>query len=128
MTGTGLRESAHIRTIPPNNSSILEAKGGGLVNPPRDRPLANGRHPYEFDGLYLPFEVARYLAVSMPTPPKRRLRSRRVLSWIREGLLAPTQRDVPGQLLVMDFDDLVSCQVITLLRELGFSLQQIRHD
>lgn len=90
----------------------------------------NGRSPghYDYGGIYVPTEVAHYLVAAMPTPPRRPLRSARVLTWIRAGLLAPEHARTSGRELTIDFEDLVTCQVITLLREAGFSLQQIRQD
>lgn len=82
----------------------------------------------ELDGIYLAVDVARFMVVTMPSTAKWPLRSERVLRWIRAGLIAPDMRNAPGHKLVLDFDDMVSCQVITLLREAGFSLQRIRAD
>lgn len=82
---------------------------------------------YEYDGIFAPQEVARYLAATMPTRG-RPLTSGRVLRWIRGGLLAPDNRGIEGHRLTIDFDDLVTCQVIALLREAGFSLQRVRRE
>lgn len=87
-----------------------------------------GPDSQELRGIYLPVDVARYMVVTMPSTSKWPLRSQRVLRWIRHGLIAPEQRNEPGRRLAIDFDDLVTCQVITLLREAGFSLQRIRSD
>jgi uncharacterized protein (DUF433 family) len=75
--------------------------------------------PYRYDGIYEPREAAGYLMAGMPedyqrhnppTPP-------RVHSWIRAGLVAPDQRDVRGHERILDFDDLVTCQAIAVLRQ-----------
>ncbi len=81
--------------------------------------------PRAYDGVYLPQEISSYLLVSLPArchPPT----SRRVLGWIRSGLVAPERKAIPGHNLVMNFDDLVTCQAITLLHEAGFTIQAIR--
>ncbi len=80
---------------------------------------------YQFDGIYLPSEVSSYLLVSVPSelrPPT----GRRILSWIRNGLMAPERRSTPGRDLLMNFEDLVTCQAITLLLQAGFSIRAIR--
>jgi uncharacterized protein (DUF433 family) len=77
------------------------------------------------DGIYLPSEVSSYLLVTMPAeqhPPT----SRRIMRWIRAGLVAPERKDAPGRDIVITFEDLVTCQAVTLLREAGFSLEAIR--
>src|SRR5947208_12007996 len=80
---------------------------------------------YEFDGMYSPTEVSSYLLVTLPAqmgPPT----SRRIFRWIRAGLVAPGRREQAGRDLVINFDDLVTCQAITILRAAGFSLEGIR--
>lgn len=84
------------------------------------------RTMYSYDGIYLPSEVASYLLVGLRLAKKRPPNSRRILSWIRSGLLAEDKRTTRGHDLTMNFDDLVSCQAITLLHEAGFSIQEIR--
>jgi uncharacterized protein (DUF433 family) len=79
---------------------------------------------YQFDGIYAPTEVAGYLLATMPVeqhPPT----SRRIMRWIRYGLVATERRTAPGRDLVVNFEDLVTCQAITLLREAGFGLADI---
>jgi uncharacterized protein (DUF433 family) len=81
-------------------------------------------HSYGEAGIYLPLEVSSYLLAAMPAdvqPPT----SRRVLRWIRYGLLAPERRRAAGRDIVIDFEDLVTCQAITLLRRAGCSLAAI---
>lgn len=80
---------------------------------------------YAYDGIYLPTEVSRYLVATMPAT-KRPPTSRRILRWIRAGLVAPERREAPGRVIVVNFGDLVTCQAITLLREAGISLRSIR--
>src|SRR5262245_38000182 len=74
--------------------------------------------------IYLPSEAASYLRAASPvaawTPS-----SRQVYGWIRRGLLAPEFRDAPEAAIVVDFDDLVTSQAISLLRAAGFSLKRI---
>jgi uncharacterized protein (DUF433 family) len=88
-------------------------------------PLGQDAIGYTFDGIYEPGDVARYLAAALPGR-ERPLTSNRVLRWIRQGLVAPEQRDKRGWTLTINFQDLVTFQVITLLREAGFSLQRIQ--
>lgn len=76
-------------------------------------------------GIYAPADVASYLLATMPAerhPPT----SRRIIRWVRSGLVAPEQRAIPGRELVVDFEDLITCQAITLFREAGFSLTEVR--
>lgn len=81
--------------------------------------------PDMFEGVYEPGEVARYIAATLPSR-HRPLTSGRVYRWIRSAILAPEHQTTSGWLLTLDFEDLVTCQVVTLLREAGFSLQRIR--
>ncbi len=80
---------------------------------------------YAFDGVYEPGDVARYLAATLPWRAQP-LTGRRVLRWIRGALVAPERQELRAWELTINFEDLVTCQVITLLREAGFSLQRIR--
>ncbi len=80
---------------------------------------------YAFDGVYEPGDVGRYLAATLPWRAQP-LTGRRVLRWIRGALVAPERRDLRAWVLTINFEDLVTCQVITLLREAGFSLHRIR--
>lgn len=76
-------------------------------------------------GIYLPSEVSSYLLATLPTrqhPPT----SRSIMRWIRSGLVAPERGGATGRKTVIDFEDLVTCQAIALLREAGLSLQEIR--
>jgi uncharacterized protein (DUF433 family) len=80
---------------------------------------------YSFDGIYLPREVSGYLLATMPAE-RRPPTSQRILRWIRAGLIAPGLTTAPGREVVINFADLISCQAITLLREAGLSLTEIR--
>jgi len=79
------------------------------------------RESYQYEGLYAPSEAAGYLLVGIPNELQQRARPtpRRLQGWIREGLLAPEERVLPGRERTLDFDDLISAQVITLLQQRG---------
>ena len=74
--------------------------------------------------IYLPTEVASYLRAASPLDAWAPL-PRQVYGWIRRGLVAPAFRDAPEERIEVDFDDLVTCQAISLLRAAGISLQAI---
>src|SRR5688572_32089744 len=74
--------------------------------------------------IYLPPEVASYLRAASPVATWTPL-SRQVYGWIRRGLLAPAFRDAPEASIVVDFNDLVTGQAISLLRAAGISLRSI---
>jgi len=74
--------------------------------------------------IYLPSEVASYLRAASPVATWAPS-SRQVYSWIRRGLLAPGFRHAPEVAIVVDFDDLVTGQAISLLRAAGISLRAI---
>jgi uncharacterized protein (DUF433 family) len=83
---------------------------------------------YGYDGSYEPAEAAGYLLVGIPAHLQARNRPTplRVQQWIREGLIAPEQRAVPARERKIDFEDLISAQVITLFRQKrGLSLKKI---
>ena len=74
--------------------------------------------------IYLPSEAASYLRAASPIDtwvPS----ARQVYGWIRRGLLAPEFRRASEAAIVVDFDDLVTGQAISLLRAAGLSLQRI---
>ena len=74
--------------------------------------------------IYLPSEVASYLRAASPVDTWAPS-SRQVYGWIRRGLLAPAFRTAPEAAIVVDFDDLVTGQAISLLRAAGISLRAI---
>lgn len=74
--------------------------------------------------LYLPAEIASYLRAAAP-PGGWRPSTTQVNTWIQLGLLAPAYREAPIGSIVVDFDDLVTGQAISLLRAAGFSLKRI---
>jgi len=78
-----------------------------------------------YAGIYQPTEVARYLRAAWKGenwPPS----SQKIGAWIRSGLIAPDRYKAPNGDVIIDFADLVSCQAVAVLRQAGFSLQQIR--
>lgn len=81
---------------------------------------------YQYEGIYAPIEVSGYLLATMPAS-QRPPTSRRIFRWIRDGLVAPEHRRDVGHRLVIDFEDLVTCQAITIFREAGCTLSDIRH-
>lgn len=80
---------------------------------------------YQFDGIYVPREVSGYLLATLPTE-QRPPTTRRIMRWIRSGLVAPGRSNTPGREVTIDFEGLVTCQAVTLLREAGISLADIR--
>jgi uncharacterized protein (DUF433 family) len=74
--------------------------------------------------MYLPSEVASYLRAASPTSTLVPT-SRQVYGWIRRGLLAPGFRNAPQDSIVIDFDDLIAGQAISLLRAAGVPLGAI---
>lgn len=74
--------------------------------------------------IYLPSEAASYLRAASPVDTWAPS-SRQVYGWIRRGLLAPEFRRAPEAAIVVDFDDLVTGQAISLLRAAGLSLKRI---
>jgi uncharacterized protein (DUF433 family) len=74
--------------------------------------------------IYLPSELASYLRAASPVATWAPS-SRQVYGWIRRGLLAPSYRNAAETTIVVDFDDLVTGQAISLLRAAGISLRDI---
>lgn len=84
---------------------------------------------YDYDGSYEPTEASGYLLVGIPRRYQEYQRPTpgRVHEWIREGLIASDQRKLPHRDRVLDFEDLISCQVITVFRQKrGLHLSRIR--
>lgn len=75
--------------------------------------------PYAYGGIYATTDAAGYLLAGLPRSLQQRRRPtpRALHEWIRAGLIAQEQRTWPRRDGAIDFDDLVSCQVITLLRQ-----------
>ena len=74
--------------------------------------------------IYLPSEVASYLRAASPVDTWAPS-ARQVYGWIRRGLLASEFRRAPEAAIVVDFDDLVTGQAISLLRAAGIPLRAI---
>jgi uncharacterized protein (DUF433 family) len=74
--------------------------------------------------IYLPAEVASYLRAASPHTTWAPSPAQ-VYGWIRRGLLASAFRGAPETSIVLDFDDLVTGQAISLLRAAGISLRDI---
>ena len=74
--------------------------------------------------IYLPAELASYLRAAAPMGGWRPSTTQ-VHGWIQRGLLAPAFRKAPVAEIVVDFDDLVTGQAISLLRAAGISLKRI---
>lgn len=79
----------------------------------------------ESRGLYVPRELAGYFRAATPldrwAPSPQRL-----FYWIRRGLIAAEFRDAPAREILATFNDLVTSQAITLLKEAGFPIQKIK--
>jgi uncharacterized protein (DUF433 family) len=83
------------------------------------------RQSHLYDGIYTSQEVSSYLLATMPAK-QRPPTSRRIVGWIRHGLVATRWKHAPGREVVLTFEDLVTCQAITLLQEAGFGPATIR--
>ena len=84
----------------------------------------------EFKGIYIAPEAALYLSATLKRDvhierPRYPTHSRNLIRWIRAGLMSPELRDVPGNQLLITFEDLVSMRVIAILRSLGVSWNKI---
>ncbi|MBI3953670.1 MAG: DUF433 domain-containing protein [Chloroflexi bacterium] len=90
-----------------------------------------------FQGLYAPREAAQYLTATLrrdttnfPHDPSslkafERVKSRQLIHWVRVGLTLPGLAAMPGDQLVIAFEDLISMRVITILRVLGVKWPKI---
>ena len=76
-------------------------------------------------GIYEVPEAARYLRADPLRPKDCSLRSTTLIHWIRRGLASPALADTPGRDLLIDFEDLISMRVITLLRAYGVGWREI---
>ncbi len=84
----------------------------------------------KFEGIYVAPEAAVYLTATLKRdipdrPLSSAFTSRRLIRWIRAGLVAPDLIEVPGNDLLITFQDLVSMRVIALMRALGLSWTKI---
>lgn len=76
-------------------------------------------------GLYTAPDLASYLRASVPIG-KWSPTSRRLHAWVRGDVLAHGQQGLHGREVLLSFEDLVSSQAVSLLRETGFTLAEIR--
>lgn len=76
-------------------------------------------------GIYIPRELAGYYRAATPID-RWAPSSARLFYWIRRGLVAAPYQSAPAEDVVATFDDLVTSQAITLLREAGIPLPKIR--
>src|SRR5687767_8600616 len=79
----------------------------------------------EARGIYIPRELAGYYRAATPID-RWAPSSARLFYWIRRGLIAQTYQSAPADDVVATFDDLVTSQAITLLREASIPLLKIR--
>ena len=92
----------------------------------RDNRAALTLHElWGFDGVYEVAEAARYLRSARMADEVYGVTSRRLIRWIRRGLMLRPLAGVPGRELIIGFEDLVSMRVIAALRAAGVSFQKI---
>jgi uncharacterized protein (DUF433 family)/DNA-binding transcriptional MerR regulator len=109
--------------------SAQASDGLGLpvrANPPDSSP-SHDDDPYS--GIYLIPQAARILTGAAEYVALRDtydVTGRKLLHWVRVGLLAPEARQVPGRELYLTFEDLVSMRVIASLRAAGVTFPKIR--
>ena len=84
----------------------------------------------EFKGIYIAPEAAIYLNATLKRDVPRlqkiqTIRSRNLIHWIRVGLTSPELSNIPGNDLLIGFEDLISMRVIAILRASGISWAKI---
>ena len=78
-----------------------------------------------YEGIYEIPETARYLLATKMADKAYRVSSRKLIRWIRHGLILPSLAEVPGRQLLIAFEDVVSMRVIAALRAAGLSFPKI---
>ena len=81
--------------------------------------VSNYDSSVDFEGIYDVPEAARYLRASAHGSPIYPMSSTKLIRWIRRGLASPDLIDLPGNELLIAFEDLISIRVIAALRTAG---------
>ncbi len=79
-----------------------------------------------FEGIYDVPEAARYLKACSRGDEAYPVASSKIISWIRLGISSPELSAVPGNQLLIGFEDLVSMRIVAALRAAGFTGPRIR--
>lgn len=79
----------------------------------------------KFEGIYDVPGAARYLLAARMANEAYPVTSRNLIRWIRKGLALPDLANVPGQEMLITFEDLVSMRVIAALRSYDVSWGKI---
>jgi uncharacterized protein (DUF433 family)/DNA-binding transcriptional MerR regulator len=87
--------------------------------------MPKGAPTTPFVGIYQVPEAARYLLGSRMASEVYPVSSRRLIWWVRRGLVLPSLAEVPGRELLITFQDLISMRIIAALRAAGVSWRKI---
>jgi uncharacterized protein (DUF433 family) len=87
--------------------------------------MAKATPQTSFVGIYQVPEAARYLLASRMASEVYPVSSRRLIWWIRRGLVLPSLAQVPGRQLLITFQDLISMRIIAALRAAGVGWRKI---
>ncbi len=79
-----------------------------------------------FAGIYDVPEVARYLKASINGDALYQVTSSKLIRWIRQGVVSPELKDVPGHDLTIEFEDVVSLRIVLALRNAGVGWPEIK--
>ncbi len=79
-----------------------------------------------FDGIYDVPEAARYLKACSRGDDAYPVESSKIIRWIRLGISSPELSAVPGNQLLIGFEDLVSMRIVAAVRAAGFTAPEIR--
>src|SRR4051794_38167221 len=84
-------------------------------------PDPNEAIRYRFDGIYAPLEASNYLRAGLPEKLQRQQppTSQRIIRWVRGGLVAADRSHEKGREIILNFEDFITCQAITIFYEAG---------
>ncbi len=87
--------------------------------------LSVSETPPSFAGIYDVPEAARYLRASPHGLSVYPVSSSKLIRWIRRGIASPRLVALPGQELLIAFEDLISARVVAALRASGVGWREI---
>ena len=92
---------------------------------PTKKPRPDIHRDTKFSGIYQVPEISRFLLAARMAHELYPIASRRLIRWIRRGLVDPGLAGVPGREILVTFEDLVSLRIIAALRAAGVSFPRI---
>ena len=90
-----------------------------------DKEIIKTESPIKFEGIYEAGEASRLISATLRQSTPLNISSRKVIYWIRRGLVENNLVELPGRDLLLSFEDVISMRVIAALRAAGVKFPKI---